>query len=61
MPEPYTATKSEILCKHLYDKVRIVELATEYQIPAKQIKFPNGRSILTKFLKDVGHLSNERK
>ena len=59
MPEPYTVTKAEIFGKHLYDKVKIIELATEYNIPANAIT--TCKKHADKILKDVGHLSNKRK
>ena len=52
-------TKAEILHKHLYDKVKIIELATEYNIPASTIT--TWKKHAGKILKDVGHLSNKRK
>ena len=52
-------SKTEILHKHLFDKVRIIELATEYKIPANTIS--TWKKHADKILKDVGDLSNKRK
>ena len=51
--------KAEILCKHLYGKVKIVELATEYKIPTNTLS--TSKKYADQILKDVGHLSNKRK
>ena len=40
----------------LYDKVRIIELAIEYKIPANTIS--TWKKHADKILKDIGHLSN---
>ena len=50
---PTLNTKAEILCKHLYDKVRIIDLATEYQILSNTISIRKNHA--DKILKDVGH------
>ena len=51
--------KAEILHNDLYDKVKIIKLATEYNIPANTVT--TWKKHADKFLKDVCKLSNERK
>ena len=52
-------TKEEILWKHLYQKIKVNDLAAEYDVPANTVS--TWKKHTDKYLKEAGQMSSKGK